>query len=103
MKLTINVTQEDIDNGRQLDCLMCPIALATCKAIAGTPWMLVGPYTRYLRLFDSNITIRTQEIDIEWPPHVVEWIRTYDKGRFTRPISFEVDTDNGVIVGWEVV
>jgi hypothetical protein len=103
MKLTINVTQEDIDKGEQLDCFTCPIALAAFRVISGTPWMLVGAYSRYLRLFDSSITVWTHEIDIEWPDRVRLWVMGFDCGDEMQPISFEVDTDDGVTVGEEGV
>ena len=94
MKLQINVTQELIDQGVKRDCLMCPFALASCKAVEHTKYWFVASLRDRLRLITPSGT----DCDIMYPRRAIDWIQRYDDDKKVRPISFELDTDKGFAV-----
>jgi hypothetical protein len=62
MRLTINVTQEDIDHGKRGDCTRCPIALAVTRELDLSP-------RDYLRVNGCEVILQLEgEIDSTLSP-----------------------------------
>jgi hypothetical protein len=87
MKVTINVTEEDIKQGEKQHCSRCPVALALRRVAKGEP-AVIG----YSIIF-------SKDIEIETPDDVVEWIMDFDDddGCDVSPFSFEMDLPEEVV------
>lgn len=82
--MKIDVTQEDIDNGKRGHCSRCPVALALSR-IPGAEYLTVGPV-------DFGITLRGVRRDYALPEEAIVFIRTFDDGEITpNPFSFEIE------------
>lgn len=89
-KITVNVTQEHINNGAQKACELCPIALAILQAMNlpsqdGPDDALVGvgvyAVDFYYRDFKSPL-----------PQVAIDFIECFDRNRyFVYPFSFELE------------
>lgn len=76
--MKIQVTQEDIDKGIQLDCTDCPIAVAI-RRITSLPGIEVD---------DSHIEIDHKEYHT--PDEVIEFICVFDAGLTVQPFEFDL-------------
>ncbi len=77
MKVTINVTQEDIDKGKQGDSCKCPVALALRR---------IHPGARV-----GSLTLFIADDWVESTPEVArKFISEFDNGRPVGPISFDI-------------
>jgi hypothetical protein len=78
--MTINVTQDHIDNGKKGTANRCPIALAIKDAF--------GPAVRVY------VSITAYQIgpvkDRPLPPEAITFIQKYDRGSTVKPFSFEI-------------
>jgi hypothetical protein len=82
MKKTINVTQDDIDNGNVGDACACPVALALRRAFK------TGGYDFYVEdkcMFVNNYAYFN-------PPEVKNFIVNFDHGIKVEPFSFELES-----------
>lgn len=77
--ITIEVTQEDIDKGKQGSCGRCPIALAAYRVMEGS--FLVLPYAIF-RLEGKSISL---------PDSAIEFIGLFDSGMPVKPFSFTIE------------
>lgn len=80
----IEVTQEDINNGKVGDCEYCPVALAMNR-VTNKEWA-IGNYS-YCETRDGEInsdSLRTL------PREVTLWIFQFDKDNKVEPFSFEL-------------
>ena len=81
--MLIEVTQDDIDNGRRNQPSRCPIALAIQR---GTGY--------FVSAWIGQAVIRTQlpkaSIEIPLPECVNQFIAAFDNGDDTAPFSFEL-------------
>lgn len=78
--MKINVTQEDIDNGKVRNSCYCPVALAMRRVTKET-WSVTG-----IGLFcDSKIGLNKST-----PKSVLQFIRAFDIGMPVSPFEFEV-------------
>lgn len=82
--LIIDVTQEDIDEGKRFEPCGCPVALAVQKKI---------PERRVI-VYSHKIQIGEDEIFVELPPSAKEFICKFDKKSNDKspvsPFSFEL-------------
>mgnify|MGYP001598066299 CR=1 FL=1 len=85
MTLTINVTQEHIDHGRQGSCRACPIAMA----VTDLPDCGDAFVRRQLLTFKMGINRYIAEL----PASAMEFIQLFDASasRHVAPFSFSVD------------
>lgn len=84
----IEVTQEDINAGKEGDCNFCPIALALNRA-TGRLWT-VNNYYCYERDIDSN-RIGENIYFLRGNCNIPNWIFDFDKDGDVKPIAFELD------------
>ena len=77
-RLTIRVTQEDIDDGERRNGEQCPIALAMSRAL-GDDYVSVG---------DEYVT--GSVYDWELSRTARQWVRRYDDGLRVAPATFRV-------------
>lgn len=92
--ITINVTQEDIDNGTRKKCVICPVARALDKAfgltvpptpIADRTCFILDSY--HIDLFDKQDFL----IRIPTPPEAKAFIKAFDTKQPVKPFSFQID------------
>ncbi len=90
VKIKIEVTDDDIKNGRQYDCTCCPIALAAKRAYPQALWFEV--HTAEVS-FTCNRQIAATWLDL--PEIAQKFIKSYDSDRNSVvPISFELSEGN---------
>lgn len=76
----IEVTQEDIDQGKRGDARACPIALAAQRA-----GVELRAYSLSYDIYRDGQ--RTQKV-IPWPPGVTGWMDRFDRGEYVPPLTF---------------
>lgn len=76
--MKINITQEDIDNGRIGDCILCPIALKL-KQVTGVIWEV------YWNSAFNTATTAT----IDLPEDATDFISMFDQQEKVMPFTFE--------------
>ena len=81
MKFTIDVTQEDINDGKQKSYWKCPIALAL-KRKTGKDY-----FVSYMVSLSNDIESKLVPI----PPLAADFIRAFDAGRPVHPFTFEIE------------
>ena len=80
MRLTVEVTQQDIERGSLIECRSCPVALALQRAtgreveVAG-PWFIFANSRRHFNL----------------PESVRDFVAQFDSGVAVQPFSFEIE------------
>lgn len=96
MKITINVTQEDIDQGKRGSDLFCPIALACKKSGQFEVYnnrIAIGD--NYISTYDRDNILDGNFIDfkkrVELPPNAKLFIRSFDRQYKVYPFSFEIE------------
>ncbi len=75
--MLIKVTEKHIRDGKKVDCLHCPVALAIREHI---PNALVGPC--YMTTWEKG--------DTPFPPEVTRFIRSFDLNEHVEPFEFEL-------------
>lgn len=82
MKITVNVTQEDIDKGKRGSCADCPIALAAIRALG----------TDEVRVTSDAIYWMGLSVLRHAPIPEAGWmfIGGFDGGEKVHPFSFEI-------------
>jgi hypothetical protein len=89
MKITVSVTQEDIDKGCKGDYTACPIQRAVARQV------------------DARVEVTESEITFEknyhWdgvttPIVARDFIRSYDGNEQVAPFSFELEIPEGVVL-----
>lgn len=105
MKLTIDVTQEDIDLGCRYDTSGakggCMVHKAFNRCTEGSFPFFEVEYTE-IRIFNSMESMQDgfiSELEIDLPEFVEDKIRDFDLGEPVQPFSFEVDIPIGNEVG----
>ena len=78
---TINVTEDDIKNGKPKESMHCPVAIACHRAAP-----------------DHNFSILHDEIEVdesgviaECPWSVFDFVEAFDSGRKVQPFTFELE------------
>ena len=82
--MRIEVTAEDIRNGRKHDCQYCPVARAIARATGKET--LVG-----LRTCQIRSSSYTPWCWLILPFAVLEFIESFDAGALVQPFDFELD------------
>ena len=77
--MKIEVTAEDIKNGKKLNCFWCPIALAVSRS-ANTPDCWV-----------DNTRVEIRGMIYQLPREAGQFIVDFDKGARVEPFSFELE------------
>jgi hypothetical protein len=81
VKVTIDVTQEDINDGEPGTCWGCPIALAASRAL---------PYAEDVSVGADMLTVG--EYDADLPMLASDFVHRFDNGKPTGgPFAFEVE------------
>jgi hypothetical protein len=85
MTLTIEVTQEDIDNGQKCDANYCPIALAVRQTVKNyRQYLSVQPTVMYV---DDGKVIR----EYKMPAVAEQFVRLFDDDEDVEPFTFTAD------------
>lgn len=88
MKVNVNVTREDIQEGRNFDCHKCPIARAVTRALSGKvpskAVVSVGIDLVSVSLPRSKKVLFTGTL----PRKGVYFVATFDLGKKKRPCNF---------------
>lgn len=84
-KITINVTQTDIDEGRIRNCYECPIAKAAYRSFPGAYEIAVG------RILTVDLTGDFNSIQRYCIPDIArKFMNDFDCGKDVEPFSFEI-------------
>lgn len=78
--ITVEVTQEDIENGECGQCQTCPIALALGRA-TGRPWMVTDTFA-----FESNGTSYAR-----LPGVAQGFVLRFDENHPVAPFTFTIE------------
>lgn len=81
--MKINVTEKDINKGKIDSPISCPIALATKRVVKKDFKVDVDEF--YLELYNNDLSYRTR-----LPGKAIRFIKSFDKGKKVKPISFEI-------------
>lgn len=82
MRIKIEVTHADIQNGKPQNCYDCPIALAVKRALPGRE---IEVHTAHISIDDGHASL---------PKEAMDWIENYDKpDGSVMPFSFEIGGD----------
>ncbi len=81
MKLTINVTQEDIKNGKRRSATKCPVSLALTRQLSLETSIYFEGY--FLPTITESIKFNNKQL--------ADWIYNYDNDISVQPISFEIE------------
>ena len=96
-KLTISVTQEDINQGVKSNCRACPIALATLRIleVAQIPFdkEFIDVVHRAIYTHGINGYLGNKGIKFKLPIEATHFISCFDNGLPVVPFSFEIDID----------
>ena len=82
--MRVEVTQEDIDNGRPGIPGLCALALAMSRHLAAGEQAIVGPYMAFVRKDEKYI--RSYLLS----PAAVEFVRNFDYRQPVKPQAFEL-------------
>lgn len=95
-KVTVDVTQEDIDHGESNNCYNCPVARAAVRALGQTAVIAVS--ANAINVFGED---GTRELVIALPIEATQFIDTVDRcvdevgsiafRKVVKPFSFEVE------------
>lgn len=80
MKITIDVTQDDINKGIKENCRFCPVALAVQRTFNDPEMDVFSPCIK-----------NCEEDRVASPSSVCDFIDRYDNGESVQPFSFEID------------
>ncbi len=107
MRLTINVTKQDIGMGCAADSGNCPIARAAMRALAnmGAQKFFVSVGTRYLDIFhrvpNEMSKSRLRPIATSTlPPEAAYFILMFDMHEPTKAFTFDVDLELMELRSW---
>lgn len=81
-KVTVEVTQEDIDNSIWIHRTRCPVALAIARALGlqpGSVGVSIGQW--------CSPGLRYRDL----PDAAHSWYRAFDNGQPVKPFSFEIE------------
>ena len=86
MKLLIEVTQKDIEEGVAMDCKSCPVALACMRHIDKVPGVISVEAATDLILFKG-----LKRYVCTTPAEAGKFINRFDVGIRVKPFSFELE------------
>ena len=82
--MKIEITQKDIDNGVQGECLLCPIALAFKRS---SNFKRVYVHCKSIQVFKHGKGVKTYEL----PKKAQTFVRRFDRQEPVKPFSFELE------------
>lgn len=86
--ITVDVTQDDIANGKQGECGFCPIALALNRHAPANHHFTVGSSTATLLREDRSDSIPLETVLL---PRVAEaFVRSFDHRYTVEPFTFDL-------------
>lgn len=97
MKVTINVTQEDIEEGQRGDCRSCPIALAINKCLKNMYFCEIdgSVFADIYRVSNNRFVPQRMETYIinlkDYIKQVKSFIKDFDESTPVSPFTFTVD------------
>lgn len=96
MKVTIDVMQDDIDNGEPGEGCACPVYLAIARAVPAADHFAVG--VEHVHFYDSaehDNCVGAADL-----PGVAQgFIGRFDNAHSVEPFSFELDVPDALVVG----
>jgi hypothetical protein len=97
MKITVQVTQEDIADGERYACCECPVALALKRA-TGREWFVTGVFLNLLKPGQSftDSGVAAVELTLDTPQEVKTFIHAFDENDPVKPFTFEIETPEEV-------
>lgn len=87
MKLTVSVTQDDIQFGKKGNCDWCPIAHAV-RRVVPEKYIKISVGSRWLILWSTRVIICKE---VELPQVAKTFIKDFDRGFSVSPFTFEID------------
>jgi hypothetical protein len=84
MTYVINVTQEDIDEGKPVVCNECPVALAIARALPGCEIHVLGTIVIVNGMY------------YQLPDECLDFVTRFDDGKSVSPFSFTLEITGGV-------
>ncbi len=87
MLTTIQVAQEDINQGIKEDCRRCPVALAIARVTTNCD-ISVARYIQFIHATGNNNRNFFLRL---LPLHMQAWIGDFDFGYFVRPTAFKLE------------
>lgn len=99
MVVTIDVTAEDIAEGKQIICTACPVARAINRRLAPGWEAAVGSGEYVL---DPETWSDHCSVEGLLPPAASEFILAFDLGRPVAPFSFQLDLPDYLLRAEEV-
>jgi hypothetical protein len=90
MKLTINVTTDDIAAGERGSCRNCPVALAALRVLPGRSEVRVRPRELSVAALGPAFAGGSRHFTADLPATAWVWISDFDDGEPVLPFRFEV-------------
>lgn len=89
-KLTVTVTQDDIEHGVTRHCQKCPIARAVARELL--PGMSVEVVAATVRITPVNRPAWHTPVALceSLPPRALTFIERFDAGKSVRPFTFQL-------------
>jgi hypothetical protein len=89
--ITVEVTQEDIDNGKRGRCFSCPVALAIQRAINKIYGISSGSVTSLHIMYCNS---HNDLVVLETPEYVRQAIKWFDRTGQMKPFTFTLEEDS---------
>lgn len=92
--LRVEVTEEDIKNGKRDNCKKCPVVLALARTLGvknvDVRWYNADSQSLEEPYYGASFVIAYQSFSLKLPPEVGTKISKYDRSGEMQPFSFEV-------------
>lgn len=90
--LVLEVTQDDIDNGKREQADSCPLARAARRALslADTDYIEVGASGWYIdaAMFDVDDSAFVEDVSYKMSEAAIGWVEAFDQYRPVEPTTF---------------
>lgn len=93
--MLLEITQEDLVNGRRYDANRCPLALAISRQLPGCVYVAILGLITYTECA-CYVRIGTAEFIIRLPEECLRFVYAYDAGRYSNDfetLTFELPPD----------
>lgn len=84
--ITVNVTQLDIDEGLNADCILCPVARAIFRRLPVNNFTNVAVLYSTCILYDNNDVVKRGHI-VNLPLIVEKFIKKFDNNKFNKNLK----------------
>lgn len=93
MKVRIEITEQDIENGAKYNATRCPTSIAALRAVRAlglkVHCVTVGSVTMHFVLVGSAMPI----VRVQQPKELQSWIASFDRGDKVQPAAFEIELE----------